>query len=131
MNGLGEGLFIVMELLIVAAFCVAVVMLFFFGAKKKVSDRLDELEKEHSMHMKKKRRSWKEEANAFRPAKVIYIKKEEPKNKKEEEMMEAARMITEERRNGANIEECIVLLHNTKHSEEEIERILEQSDRIM
>lgn len=131
MNVFGEGFFIIMGLLIVAALSGAGFMLFFFGAKKRVSDRLEELEREHSTYMKKKRRGWKEEANAFRPAKVIYIKKKEPKDNKEGEMVEAARMITEERRKGANIEECIILLHKTKHSEQEIERILEESDRMM
>lgn len=82
MDGLGNGLFIIMGLLIVAAFCLVMFMLFFLGAKRRVSERLEELVKEHKLYLKKKERMGKEEFTSFKPAKVIYIKNQKTKRKR-------------------------------------------------
>jgi transposase len=63
--------------------------------------------------------------------KVVRKRAEIIKDLGEDGITSAAQIITEERRNGLSAEECVKLLALSKHSEKEIEKIMDESDKLM
>lgn len=109
-----------------------IIVIFFYWIprmREKSENELKRLEREHWNYVQRKTAKKTELENYYNSelAKIAKAKSKKGENK----LDEAVKIITEERRNGISIEDCIRTLHISGFGEQEIEEILEQSDKMM